>query len=60
MTKRDREPNAGTWCGVDVWRCPFCAYDSEDETKTRDHINEAHPLPPPPIEKPKKETVTNG
>lgn len=56
MSKRDPVPSV--WCGADVWRCPFCAYDSDQEAKTLAHIDAAHPLPPP-IVKPGKE-VTNA
>lgn len=42
----DDPPVAGTWCGEPLWRCPYCAYDSPDENRVREHIQWAHPNDP--------------
>jgi hypothetical protein len=53
MTK-DREPIEGEWRGEAKWSCPFCAFDSLQRDRVTFHIEQVHPLPPPPKEKPTK------
>lgn len=42
----DRDPLAGEWRGEPTWGCPYCAYDSTNESAVREHIQWAHPMEP--------------
>lgn len=47
----DRDPIVSDWCGQPRYACPLagCPVDGLDETRVREHIAEAHPLPPPAV-----------
>lgn len=42
----DDPPVSGIWAGQPQWRCPYCAFDSLEEDRVRQHIQWAHPADP--------------
>jgi len=49
-----REPTVGIWAGNEQFTCPFCPFDSLEEARVREHIDQVHPIPAPPERPPKK------